>query len=243
MKPGFVSRLYLFVYFCSLKGNFMFDLNDYEKILIGIGEDFNIIFPEKCNNQWDELRFLKDNVDLDIMEAYNHLSDVLGGRDYFVVSTCTDDLIYKSNLLADKIVTPCGGYRYLQCQDDCSNELLPFDESMLNHNEDIICPHCKKPVVFNKMPMEKYNEGGYLEQWQLYNKWLQSTINKKLLIIELGVGLTYPSVIRFPFEKTCFYNQKSVLYRIHKSLAFSTPELKERCVCESTDPVEYMAKM
>jgi len=96
----------------------MFDLNEYDKVLIGIGEDFEIKIPESCKNQWEELRFLRDNVDLDIMGVYNHLSDVLGDADYFIVSTCTDDMIYASKLDSEKIVTPCGGYRYLQCVDN-----------------------------------------------------------------------------------------------------------------------------
>ena len=221
----------------------MFDFKEYDKVLIGIGEEFSVKIPENIGNQWDELRFLKQNVDLNIIDAYNKLAEELSESDYFIVSTCSDDVIYSSRLNAERVVTPCGGFRYLQCVDDCCNELLPFEDSMLEMKESILCPHCKKPVVFNKMPMDKYNEGGYLEQWQLYNKWLQSTINKKLLIIELGVGMKYPTVIRFPFEKTCFYNQKAVMYRVHGSLAFSTPELKERCICVSADSVEYLMKM
>jgi len=221
----------------------MFKFSDFDKVLIGIGESFDTKFPENIKNQWDELRFLKENDDSNIMDAYNSLARMLEGVDYYVVSTCTDDRIYSSELSTERIVTPCGGYRYLQCPDNCSNALLPYEREMLKVKDTILCPKCNKAVVFNKMPMDHYNEGGYIEKWQDYNKWLQSTINKKLLVIELGVGMKYPTVIRFAFEKTIFYNQKSIMYRIHDTLAFATPEVKERCICIAEDPVEYLLKM
>lgn len=221
------------------------DLNfcDYDKVLIGLGDDFAVKCPESCKNAWDEYSFIKENDNAVILNAYNNLAEKLLDVDYYIVSTCTDDVIYESKLDKSRIVTPCGGFRYLQCIDDCSHELLPFEDEMLEEHDKIVCPNCKKEVVFNRLPLDKYNEGGYMEAWQDYNKWLQSTINKKLLIIEAGVGMAYPTVIRFPFEKTAFYNQKSVMYRVHETLAFSTPELKERCVCTKINPVEFITNL
>lgn len=219
----------------------MFDFKEYEKILIGIGESFQAKVPEEIADGVDTLMYIRENADSNIIGAYNILSDRLKECDYFVVSTCNDDLIYDSNLNKDRIVTPCGGFRFLQCEDDCAHELLPFSDNMCEEINEIRCPHCGKRVVFNRLPLDKYNEGGYMEQWEQYNKWLQSTINKKLLIIELGVSMKYPTVIRFPFEKTAFYNQKADMYRIHDSLAFSTPELKDRCRCIKANPIEYLA--
>ena len=42
----------------------MFDFKEYAKVFIGIGEEFSVKIPENIGNQWDELRFLKQNVDL-----------------------------------------------------------------------------------------------------------------------------------------------------------------------------------
>ena len=217
-----------------------YNFKDYDKVLIGLGDDFSIKVPDSCKTAWDEYKYIKEYDNLEVISAYNNLAHKLEGIDYYIVSTCTDDSLYRSELDATKIVTPCGGFRFLQCIDDCNHELLPFEESMFENHENITCPHCHKEVVFNRLPLDKYNEGGYMEAWQDYNKWLQSTINKKLLILEIGVGLAYPTVIRFPFEKTAFYNQKSIMVRVHESLAFSTPELKDRCVCVKTNPVEFL---
>lgn len=214
----------------------------YEKIVIGIGESFNVKIPKELN-EIEKLRFVRDNTDKNIVEAYNKLAQQLEGKDYFIVSTCTDDVIYSSNIDKEHVVLPCGGFRYLQCPDDCSHELLPFYDQIMEGVVLPTCPHCGKEVIFNRLPIENYNEGGYLEMWEKYSKFLQGTVNKSLLILELGVGMTYPSVIRFAFEKLAMFNKKSKMYRVHPTLAFSTPDIKDSCECISSDPVVFLSNL
>lgn len=61
------------------------------------------------------------------------------------------------------------------------------------------------------------------KQWDLYNKWLSATLNKKLLILELGEDFNRPNVFRWPFEKVVFINQKSFLCRVN-SIFYQLPE-------------------
>lgn len=210
----------------------MINLNDYEKILIGLGS----YFDTKVDESLDELDKLNIISNSDDNEIYDILKKILADKDYFIVTTCRDGKLINSGL--KNVVAPCGGFRYLQCENDCEHELLEYKSSM--SKEALICPHCKGKVVFNRLPIEHYNEGGYMEDWEEYNRWLQSSINKKLLILELGVDLSYPSVIRFATEKLCFFNQKSKMYRVHPTLAFSTPEIKERCESVMGDPLTFM---
>ena len=55
-------------------------------------------------------------------------------------------------------------------------------------------------------------EGEDSKSFERYLHWLGFTLNQKLCILELGVGFVQPQVIRFPFEKTCYFNQKSVFH-------------------------------
>lgn len=61
------------------------------------------------------------------------------------------------------------------------------------------------------------------KQWTLYNKWLSATLNKKLLIIELGEDFSRPHIFRWPFEKIVFINKLSTLYRINEKF-YQLPE-------------------
>lgn len=216
----------------------MIEFEKYEKILIGIGDTFNEQFESK--DDMDNIRRILDSDNPKLASAYEKLNQLVSDKDYYIVSTCTDGRIYQSSLDSEKIVTPCGGYNYLQCPDDCAHELLPFERYMLEDGKWPTCPHCGKACVFNKLPMENYNEGGYIEKWEKYNKWMQSTINKSLLILELGVGMTYPTVIRFAFEKMAMFNKKADMYRVHPTLAFSTPEIKDKCTCVMGDAMEFL---
>lgn len=78
------------------------------------------------------------------------------------------------------------------------------------------------------------------ENWDAYNAWITRTLNKELRIIELNVGLKYPNVIRWPFEKITFVNNKAKLIRVHKSLYQGTEEIKGKCVSVKGDALDVI---
>ena len=103
----------------------------------------------------------------------------------------------------------------------------------------VVAP-CGSERSGNVITNENYDESGYLPQWQYYMNWLTSTIGKKLCILELGVGMAYPSVIRMPFERTALYNQKASMIRIHSKLAQVPEEIQGRSVCCDENPVKFL---
>lgn len=72
-------------------------------------------------------------------------------------------------------------------------------------------------------------------------RWLQGTMNRKVCLLELGAGLQFPSVIRFPFEKMTYFNQKATCFRVHKTLYHLTEEMAERSVSVSQNSVDFFA--
>lgn len=200
-----------------------------------------------------------------IEKAYQNMRDLLEEKNYFVVSLSVDSYLRKTGFKEDRYVNPCGTYEKLQCENGCRTELVSADELLGEiesilvetndrdcHDEKIIyllekclnvlenyhCEQCGAPMSFNLLDTKKYCEEGYLEQWKKYMKWLQGTLNRELCVIESGVGVKHPSVIRWPFEKTVFYNQKAKMFRIHKMLYQVNEEVAERaygCKCHSVD--------
>ena len=83
-------------------------------------------------------------------------------------------------------------------------------------------------------------EEGYLEQWNKYMRWLQGTVNKRLCVLELGVGMQYPTVIRWPFERVTFINEKSSMFRIHSKLYHLTEEIKGRGYKIQEKPIDFL---
>ena len=98
----------------------------------------------------------------------------------------------------------------------------------------------RKPMVYNNKKAENYVEAGYLTDWQNYTRWLQGTVNKKLCVLELGVGMKYPNVIRWPFEKIVYFNQKASMFRVHSKLCQLTEEIKDKAYKIEEKPIDFL---
>ena len=84
---------------------------------------------------------------------------------------------------------------------------------------------------------------GTEERWQASMKWLMGTLNRTLLLLELGVGFQAPGVIRWPFEKTAALNQKALLCRVHEKFYQLPDNLEGRGISIKTDSTGWMAAM
>lgn len=209
--------------------------------------------------QYLQFHYLKRHPDKRILDAYGQLASLLEGKDYFIVSLCTDDLIYETELDPSRIVTPCGGWRAMQCGRECVTDQEPLvtDENVmrellssidecdgeLDAIDFPVCAECSAPLWFNQISAPEYREEGYLPQWQKYTRWLMGTLNRKLCILELGVGMQFLQIIRFPFEKVAYVNQKAYFYRVHSRLYQLTEELKGKGVSVPQNPVDFLLSM
>jgi len=269
-----------------MKEEILQKLEDAQLILIGLGKEWEFSFDnmkldpfyaallEQAEGERDgdvirqyiRLHYIKHHPEERKTSAYKYLSEILKGKNYFIVSLNTDDYIYESGLDAGRIVTPCGGYRSLQCMesDDQGAPLCKTDQELLVADQNVIeqvmkdisncegnlsaidfpiCNECGRILAFNQITTPGYREDGYLPMWNKYMKWLQGTINRNVCILELGAGMEYPSVIRFPFEKLAFFNQKASFYRVHSWLYQMTEELKEKGTAIEQDPIEFVIEM
>ncbi len=196
----------------------------------------------------------------ELENAYKNMYQILENKNYFIVSLTVDPYLYRMGFKEERFVNPCGTFKKLQCAEGCNADLTDSVEllesvmrviasSNTNHCnvKEILdacmqivktyhCEKCGGPVAFNRLDAKKYREEGYLQKWQIYMKWLQSTLNKNIVVLEAGVGMKLPSVIRWPFEKTVFYNQKATMFRVHEKFYQVNEEVAERaygCKCNS----------
>lgn len=182
-----------------------------QRVLIGIGGEWRI-----------EGR-LSDEKNREVREAYLALYQLVKNKDYFIVTTVTDGAIYDTEFKRDRIVAPCGNIHWRQCSKACTKDIWEEGEV-----PDEICPHCGQPLTGNTIQAETYIEEGYLPMWKKYQLWLSTTLNRDLAVLELGEGFLTPTVIRWPFEKTVFFNKKAWLFRINQEFYQTTEEIKEK---------------
>jgi hypothetical protein len=194
----------------------------------------------------------------DAKSALLKLEKLLHDKNYFVVSVASDSVIESIPWKTGRLVMPCGNGLKKQCIAACPGELtdvteedrkavdgafeILFEGKMPEEGMPEIgrCSQCGRSMVFNNIYTESYNESGYLEKWELYKKWLQGTLNSRLLILELGVSLRFPSVIRWPFEKVAFYNKKAKFYRVNEKLPQMTEGLAQKGVSIAQNAIDWV---
>ena len=226
-----------------------------------------LAYCENENHKWllpiIEYEYAYYHTDTKIENAYKALKDMIGDKKYFLVSDIflQDALIHGFDPL--KSVYPCGTYMYLQTTDVDDtltlSEKSPEFMGLVNEIHSIIIEkdgEIDKSTIFVK-PMNdgkelllnqkrneyrniKYNESGYQDRWTDYMNYLTGTLNSKLLILELGVGLEYPTVIRWPFEKVTFINKQARLIRVHEKLYQHTPEIQDKTESIQMNSVNYI---
>lgn len=193
---------------------------------------------------WNE--FCSARMEDIVSPVLRKFANILADKNYFIVSTATDSRISSIPWKKDRLVMPCGTAVRKQCFKKCGHVIQDvteeererleafFEELFAGHFPDggipelTKCENCGAIMVLNNIFAENYDEEGYLEQWQLYMKWLQGTLNRRLLVLELGEGMRFPSVIRWPFEKIVYFNNKAAFVRVHEKLYQMTEELSEK---------------
>ncbi|MDE7266589.1 MAG: hypothetical protein K2N89_03895 [Lachnospiraceae bacterium] len=202
-------------------------------------------FLEKC--------YIEKHNEGRLVSAYGKLYNLIKDKNYFIVTTCIDGNIDKAGFDRERIVEPCGSYKMLQCSKACTEDFTSPDDFVklveqalldgvgLDSLEQPVCRRCGKPLVFNNILCERnYVESGYRTQWDTYTDWLQRTLNKKICVIELGVGMGLPSVIRWPFEKIAYYNEKADFFRINEQLHHMTKELENKGISVVKNAVDFL---
>lgn len=221
------------------------EIKNADRILIGIGAQASVENTFSYDNvmSYDDASQYIERVNQKydvILKFYNKLAQILSGKDYFVITTNYDGIIKESDLNKIKIVAPCGSIKKLQCE---CEELIDIPEGYYERNEHLVCPKCNAKFTSNVFNRQKYNENGYLKQWNMYNMWLTGTLGKKLLILELGCDFSLLSIIRVPFERIAMINQKAVYYRVSDKYPQKTAELSDKMISVEMSPLEFISQI
>lgn len=205
---------------------------EYGKVREQLQENNALWLLPYVEKQLREQQFPK--IEEEIRQGLNNLASVLDKKSYFVVSSSTSpipaQIPWKKMLLKkERYVSPCGDFRKKQCPDGCEEAITEVTETdrenLRNCYEELRagkfltpnlgkCPKCGKNMILNNVYAAKYDEKGYLENWTTYQTWLQNTLNHKLVLLEIGEGNRFPSIIKNPFQRIALFQQKADLYCI-----------------------------
>ncbi len=224
-------------------------------------------FCSREENRWllpvVEFEYGFYNNDERVDEAYRALKKLIGDKRYFLISELFIHDALLNGFDTDLCVYPCGNYRYLQTADPADpllnatehpdfmgvveeiHRIVAGNDGNMENQFRFFKPFFEgKELYLNQKRKEysniKYNESAYLKNWEKYTKYLSDTLNRNLLVLELGVSLDYPNVIRWPFEKVTMINKGAHLVRVHNKLYQHTPEISAKTDSIKMDSVDYI---
>ena len=157
------------------------------------------------------------------LPLYARLKQLLEGKDHFIVTSNCDRQFLRSGFSPERVFEFQGSYDNLCCSRRCCHrtwDSLPVLRDVLAHIDRETfecsdgalprCPYCGALADIAFRP-ENYREGR-----QRYEDYVNSSIDKRLCILEIGVGFNTPGVIRWPFEQFTQQIPGARLFRVNR---------------------------
>ena len=185
---------------------------------------------------------LMNRFDPPALPLYTELYDLVKNKEYFVLTTNVDHQFYKAGFDAQRIFATQGDYGKIQCQKACHPKTYDAKDlfrKMDKARRDCLIPSelvPKCPVCGGNMAMNLRCDNYFVEDeaWHeaadRYAGFLEQNKDKKVVLLELGVGFNTPIIIRFPFEKMVRENSSYSLIRLNMDEAVVPESFGERAI-------------
>ena len=185
---------------------------------------------------------LMNRFDPPALPLYTELYDIVKNKEYFVLTTNVDHQFYKAGFDEKRIFATQGDYGKIQCQKACHPKTYDAKDlfrKMDKARRDCLIPSelvPKCPVCGGNMAMNLRCDNYFVEDeaWHeaadRYAGFLEQNKDKKVVLLELGVGFNTPIIIRFPFEKMVRENSSYSLIRMNMDEAVVPESFGERAI-------------
>ncbi len=161
------------------------------------------------------------------LPLYQKLRKVVDGKDYFVITTNVDGQFEMAGFDTKRIFATQGDYCYFQPATGSPKELYhnrEWVERVLPTIHDCSIPSeliprtpDGQPVSMNLRCDDTFVEDHHWhQQAQRYRDFVLTASEKRLLLLEFGVGFNTPVIIRFPFEQMAAEFPDTTLVRFNR---------------------------
>lgn len=188
-------------------------------------------------------------------KVYKDLFKLVKDKNYFVITTNTDGQFKKAGFNPDKVFEVQGSYGKIQCSKGCHNKLyddVSLVKKMLKSKDNLkidskLVPKC--PVCNGKMEVNLRKDAFFVEDdnWMkmshLYQAFINENKDKKLLLLEFGVGFNTPGIIRFPFEEMTLNFKDATLVRVNDKYQDLAYEIKDKSILIKEDCGKFISSI
>lgn len=186
---------------------------------------------------------------------YKKLYSLVKNKDYFVLTTNVDHQFQLAGFSKDRLFYTQGDYGLFQCSEPCHDKTYDNKEAitrMISQAHDGMiptsliphCPICGKEMTTNLRSDDTFVEDeGWHKASEAYSKFVSSHTDKKLLLLELGVGWNTPGIIKYPFMRLTYQFQNVRYCVINNGQVYIPDEIKEKSLVITRDINEVIDEL
>ena len=192
---------------------------------------------------------------VDAGKPYTDLLKLVGDKNYFVLTTNVDHQFQLAGFDKERLFYTQGDYGLFQCSVPCHQKTYDNEEAvteMVARQENMRiptelipkCPVCGKPMSMNLRCDDTFVEDeGWHRANARYEAFLEQYKDKRLVLLELGVGGNTPVIIKYPFWQIALQNQNATYACINLGESACPEEIAPQSVCLDADIGKVLADL
>ena len=196
---------------------------------------------------WWSRHIYYNRYDIPAGKPYTDLLDLVKDKDYFVLTTNVDHQFQIAGFDKHRLFYTQGDYGLFQCSKPCCQKTYDNEDAVrkmvaAQHDMRIPtelipkCPVCGAPMTVNlRSDMTFVQDEGWYAAAGRYEDYLRRHENSHILLIELGVGMNTPVIIKYLFWQMTANNKDATYVCINRSEAYCPEDIADRSICIDAD--------
>lgn len=191
---------------------------------------------------WWSRHIFINRYDAPVGEPYKNLLQLVDGKNYFILSTNVDHQVQKAGFDKKRLFYTQGDYGLMQCSIPCHKSnydnkdmIYAMYEQQKNMEVPVellpVCEKCGAPMTNNlRIDYSFVEDSGWHLAKDSYERFLVDNSNKKIVFLELGVGLNTPGIIKYPFIKMTSSNPQATFITLNQDEFMYPDEIKNQLI-------------
>lgn len=179
--------------------------------------------------------------------VYDELLELVKNKNYFVLTTNVDHCFQKAGFDKTRLFYTQGDYGLFQCSVPCHNgtydneriiRRMYAEQKDMRIPSELVprCPKCGSPMTVNLRSDGTFvQDDGWEAACSRYDGFLAKYGGGNILLLELGVGMNTPSIVKFPFWRLTAQNPEATYACINLGGTACPPQIQPRSICIDGD--------
>ena len=192
---------------------------------------------------WWSRAILVNRYECPVGKPYQDLLTLIKDKNYFVLTTNVDHQFQRAGFDKLRLFYTQGDYGLWQCSVPCHEKTYDNEDAvyeMVKQQKDMRipseliphCPVCGAPMTMNLRCDDHFVEdSGWYAASKRYKDFLLQNTDKRVLFLELGVGMNTPGIIKYPFWQMTAQNPDATYVSLNYGEAFAPSWIKEQSIC------------